>query len=398
MSKLLVNLPMRIRSGFTLIELIIVVSLLGILTGVTLSVINPQHMKNQSADSVRVANLQKIVEAAETYNSLEGGYPTSLELQNSAYIANWPDGSPLTTDTYTYSQIGGGTGYSVQVPSSTGGYYAFESSEGFVKECNADGSSCTKLTGEDAGSDTGTYTACSTGTCSCSDETFTCPDGYDSSCTTVTEPCSGDTCAAGYKCCECVESAPPYTACSAGTCNCVEDDFSCGTGYEPSCTAVGDACSDSLTCTGGYECCECVESPVVACSSGTCYCRGDNVSCPSGFESSCTNVTESCNSSLSCGDGYKCCECIEQEVTVNPCLDGYQCLCTGQVPICSVGQTYECFSQSDPCSSSIAGTCSSTYSCCRCIDSCKKDGYMCSSSEECCSGYCSGTCQSVSSW
>ena len=93
----------KLRDGFTLIELLIVIVLLGILSGVLYSVVNPETSRDAARGSVKIANLSKIVDAVETFVSLEGAYPQDeAELIASDYILNWP-GSESPSDTYDYT-------------------------------------------------------------------------------------------------------------------------------------------------------------------------------------------------------------------------------------------------------------------------------------------------------
>lgn len=89
-------------NAFTLIELLLVVSIIGILSGVALMVINPRQLENQADDGVRVSHIEKVVQALEAYNAAEGSYPTSSNNQPVApdYITNWPDTGGTLGDEY----------------------------------------------------------------------------------------------------------------------------------------------------------------------------------------------------------------------------------------------------------------------------------------------------------
>jgi len=61
--------------GFTLVELLIAISLIGILTGVLLAVINPRGIQAKARDSQRVSDLAKVKVALESYFSDNRSYP-----------------------------------------------------------------------------------------------------------------------------------------------------------------------------------------------------------------------------------------------------------------------------------------------------------------------------------
>lgn len=94
------------ESAFTLIELMLVVSVIGILSGISISLINRSQQQNRARDAVNLASLTKVVSAIESYYYGEGTYPiitgattpgnpftvpsanTSLDV----YLKTWPEG------------------------------------------------------------------------------------------------------------------------------------------------------------------------------------------------------------------------------------------------------------------------------------------------------------------
>ena len=104
---------MNIRSkGFTLIELIIVIAIIGILTSVVLSSTNASH---QSArDDRRIADLKEIQIDLAQYNEYYGNYPSTLAAMASFVVGGL--GSmpvdPLSGQAYFYAPY---------APSSNGG-------------------------------------------------------------------------------------------------------------------------------------------------------------------------------------------------------------------------------------------------------------------------------------
>lgn len=65
--------------GFTLIEILIVVMVIGILSGVMLRVINVDDVRKKTRDSQRIADLKKIQTALELYFVDNRTYPVSGE-------------------------------------------------------------------------------------------------------------------------------------------------------------------------------------------------------------------------------------------------------------------------------------------------------------------------------
>lgn len=61
--------------GFTLVELLIAISLIAILTGVLFSVINPRGIQAKARDSQRISDLAKIKVALENYFADNRAYP-----------------------------------------------------------------------------------------------------------------------------------------------------------------------------------------------------------------------------------------------------------------------------------------------------------------------------------
>ena len=68
---------MKKNNGFTLIELMIVVLIIGILSGVTLSVLNSGGIRQKAKDTQRTADIKRIQTALELYFSDHRGYPKS---------------------------------------------------------------------------------------------------------------------------------------------------------------------------------------------------------------------------------------------------------------------------------------------------------------------------------
>lgn len=63
------------QAGLTLMELLIVVFVVGSLTGVMLRVVNSNRQRAVATDSVRRANITKLADAIESYYTAERSYP-----------------------------------------------------------------------------------------------------------------------------------------------------------------------------------------------------------------------------------------------------------------------------------------------------------------------------------
>lgn len=99
----------KLQQGFTLIEFLVILGVLGILTTVTLSLINPQVQFAKARDGGRKGDLVKIQSALELYRSDESYYPPTLGLLSSSsprYIQAVPTDPSGTVYGYTVSPSG----------------------------------------------------------------------------------------------------------------------------------------------------------------------------------------------------------------------------------------------------------------------------------------------------
>lgn len=64
-------------SGFTIIELLVVILVIGVLSGVLLGVVNSSGVRAKARDSQRKADLKKVQTALELYFADNRAYPTS---------------------------------------------------------------------------------------------------------------------------------------------------------------------------------------------------------------------------------------------------------------------------------------------------------------------------------
>jgi len=77
----------RVFSGFSLVELIIVISIVAILSAVLISVLNPQKYQGSTRDSKRKTDLAVIQGALEIYFETNKEYPISGGIINSSQSA-----------------------------------------------------------------------------------------------------------------------------------------------------------------------------------------------------------------------------------------------------------------------------------------------------------------------
>ena len=83
-------------AGFTLIEIMVVVAVLSILSGIVLGVVNPGGLRSKTRDSQRVQDLKRIQATLELYYSNKHAYPVSAAWSVAAIVLN----TPLSTGNY----------------------------------------------------------------------------------------------------------------------------------------------------------------------------------------------------------------------------------------------------------------------------------------------------------
>lgn len=67
----------KIQSGFTLVELIVVIAIVGIMGGMVITILNPIAQLQKGADTKRKSDLAQISKALESYYSDHGKYPST---------------------------------------------------------------------------------------------------------------------------------------------------------------------------------------------------------------------------------------------------------------------------------------------------------------------------------
>lgn len=126
--------------GFTLVELLIVVVLISILSGIGLSILNPVRQRQIAEDGVKRSNITKMVDTLEAYFSGEGSYPISTDFCNSSsilsktYMGKCPNGEPNGA-AYSYVQSGNSFGLLVTKSTNTSQCIKYRSSWQQPQDC-----------------------------------------------------------------------------------------------------------------------------------------------------------------------------------------------------------------------------------------------------------------------
>lgn len=84
----------RFQKGFTLIEIVLVITLIGLMATLLITLVNPVRQFQKSNDAKRKADLHQMQAAFELYHADQTAYPASLPAC----------GSSLTQGTVTYLQ------------------------------------------------------------------------------------------------------------------------------------------------------------------------------------------------------------------------------------------------------------------------------------------------------
>lgn len=93
--------------GFTIIELIVVVAILSILSGILIAVINPGRQQARARDAVRRSDLVKISSALEQYYADNNKYPPSNDGARISFSNIVNDINPYMNDTVPTDPSGG---------------------------------------------------------------------------------------------------------------------------------------------------------------------------------------------------------------------------------------------------------------------------------------------------
>ena len=112
----------NLNKGFTLVELLIVIAIIGVLSSVVLSSLNIS--RNKANDAKRIASIKQLQTALETYYNDNGQYPSSADVAfpgvlttlTPAYISQIPvDPNPATPFRYYTASQNPATFYAILV-------------------------------------------------------------------------------------------------------------------------------------------------------------------------------------------------------------------------------------------------------------------------------------------
>jgi prepilin-type N-terminal cleavage/methylation domain-containing protein len=126
------------EQGVTLAELLIVVSVIGILAGVVVGIVNPATARSRAQDGVRLNTVKNLAEGIESYRQIEGEYPTYGDTQDegsllrTVYLDSWPADPD---EEYKYDSDGT-TGFILLINNSKGTCYKYQTSWTGMMECS----------------------------------------------------------------------------------------------------------------------------------------------------------------------------------------------------------------------------------------------------------------------
>jgi prepilin-type N-terminal cleavage/methylation domain-containing protein len=127
-------------SGFTLIELIVVIGILAVLAIFLIAIVNPFEQYKKANDARRKSDLGQIQRALEAYYQDYGRYPendTNYQIRNAPWGSGWPpymNVVPKDTGSRRYVYVSSGQMYYL--------YASLERGSKDPQTCKRDGSKC----------------------------------------------------------------------------------------------------------------------------------------------------------------------------------------------------------------------------------------------------------------
>jgi prepilin-type N-terminal cleavage/methylation domain-containing protein len=134
------------KRGFTFVEVLLVATLIGILSTVTVTAVNVQRQRDVAQDAIAKENVEKLSEAIEVYKVVKGDYPQVCDNSSTpqcdandvgnldGVISKWPDDLCMICD-------GAGDEFAVYTPSPVfeNKYYKYSSNwDEIIEEDNED--------------------------------------------------------------------------------------------------------------------------------------------------------------------------------------------------------------------------------------------------------------------
>lgn len=94
------NMKIKLKLGFTLVELLVVISIIGVLTSI--ATVNLLTAQKQARDSRRVGDMGGAQTALETYYAENQAYPLDVAIDSAFDSGNRPQDPRAPTQTYSW--------------------------------------------------------------------------------------------------------------------------------------------------------------------------------------------------------------------------------------------------------------------------------------------------------
>lgn len=126
------------QKGFTIVELMVVVTVVGVMAAMGIAAVNQQRQRDRAQDAVRLAKVENLAMAVESYFASEGVYPDidgdTPDLSDPVlqkFVSDW-------SDEIIYGLETDGSNFSVYALQSDDNYVKYRSSTGTTEGCYPD--------------------------------------------------------------------------------------------------------------------------------------------------------------------------------------------------------------------------------------------------------------------